>query len=188
MRGNSLITYEEAERFMARVQARDRYKDKELALIIANGGSLEEAAVAVGMDQQVAWEVARTPLFIGLVQRLRKERELAVYSPDADEAVEAEAASNYWTLRQIRDNQTAADRDRLKAALALHEARPKIRREKREEAAIKVVVIDGEVKGRLMEGLAKATGMAPEEVEAEFSEEREPEGKERGDGEGEGVV
>ena len=164
----ALVRFEDAQQVTARFQARDRYKDKELALLIANGDSLESAATALGMDPDFAWEIARTPLFTGLVKRLRENRERAVYAENPDEALEAEAESNFYTLRMIRDN-AAKDADRIKAALSLNEARPSVRKAKQEEAQIKIVIESGE-RERLIEGMAKLKGEEREAIEAQFQE------------------
>ena len=157
-------------------QARDRYKDKALALLVANGMALEEAARELGIDSKMALLIARSPLFNQLVEKLRKEREISVYADDPDEAVEAEARNNYWTLRQIRDNNSAKDSDRLKAVSLLHEARPSVRKQKVEDNVVKVV-LDVEVINRIKEGMKKVSGQSLEleepAIEGEFKEIKE---------------
>jgi hypothetical protein len=166
-----LMRWEDAREAQAQYRIRDIYRDKELALLLANGQTLQEAAAALGMKEDLAWAIANAPTFKLLVDRLRGERERAVYAENPDEMTESLARGNVWTLKQIRDNPTGKDAERLKAALALHEMRPSVRKQKQEENDIRVV-FEVEVMDRLRDGLAKMAP-APAPVEAEYREVKE---------------
>jgi hypothetical protein len=160
------MEWQEAERIREELAERSRYKDMDLAILMANGEGIEKAAVAIGMKLELAKAIVMTPMFSRLLGRLRKEREQAVYSEDPDEGLESEARGNYLVMRQARDMGETMGL-RLKAAQMLHEARPSVRRQKLEESTIKVVFAVEDTR-RLLEGFAKATGRGMEEIEAEF--------------------
>lgn len=161
-----LIKWEDAQEREAALRERPRYKDLDLALLLANGMTLENAARQTDMTLDFAKAIAQTPLFRKLVGKLNKERELAIYSDDPDEAVESEARNNFLTMRIVRDS---SDRDetRLKAAGMLHEARPSVRKQRLEENSVRIV-FESETMDRLKSGLAAVTGKSQAAIEADF--------------------
>jgi hypothetical protein len=163
-----LERWEERREALAQYRVRDIYRDKELALLIANGQTVGEAATALGMKPDLAWAIAGAPTFKLLVERLRREREQTVYAENPDDMTESLARGNVWTLKQIRDNPTGRDAEKLKAALALHEMRPSVRKQRQEESDVRVV-FEVEVMDRLKEGLTLSQQLppAPSEVEVE---------------------
>lgn len=173
----TLIPWEVAEQARTELANRSRYKDMDLAILLANGSPLEEAAKAIGMRVEFAQAIFFTPMFSRLLATLRKEREESVYNPDPDEAVESEARGNFRTMREARDLGGSMG-IRLKAAEMLHNARPSIRKQKLEESTLRVIFTVEDTQ-RLMEGYSKGTGRALQEVEVEFArlgeEERQAE-------------
>jgi hypothetical protein len=163
-----LIRWEDAQEREAALRERPRYKDLDLALLLANGMSLEQAAKETGMTPEFARAIAETPLFRKLVAKLNKERETAIYSDDPDEGVEAEARNNFYTMRFVRDS-SPTDATRLKAAQLLHEARPSVRKQRLEENSVRIV-IESETMTRLKTGLSQVMGKSQAAIEAEFAQ------------------
>jgi hypothetical protein len=160
---NEIVT-----KFKNEFLGRDVYKDKELAILLANGQKLSESAKALKMNFELAKAISKTPTFNVLLKRLRKEREELVYGDNPDMMSEAMARDNFWVLQQIRDDPTAEDRDRIRAATTLHEMRPSVRRGKMEENQVRVV-FEGSTLERLQEGMKKIDGPTIE-LEGEFRE------------------
>jgi hypothetical protein len=166
-----LVPFEQAAAWRSQRLSQPLRVDFELAELLANGATVEEAANALKLDIEFARTLVRASRFQELVLLLSKELEEAIYNKDPDQILEARKRKAVRTI--VADLETGeVPKKRVEAAKFVWENAPSTqeKRSKLKQDEAPRIIVAVEVRDRLLEGLAKAQRVPLESVEAEFRE------------------